>query len=125
MLLARLCKAIMSASYLRCLGCGKLIDSAKGEPTCNDCPAGWSVHLAYDQLHKAINDVMKDHCLEVKREADGPEFFDPTFGDEKECKCGHAYYRHFYTYDAMRPVGCKYCHMTDECTGFELAEGSK
>lgn len=24
-------------------------------------------------------------------------------------ECGHAYYRHFDTYDDMLPVGCKYC----------------
>src|SRR5438552_3968558 len=35
--------------------------------------------------------------------------YDPTFGDEKVCVCGHPYYRHFDTYEEMRPVGCKYC----------------
>lgn len=36
--------------------------------------------------------------------------YDPTFGDDILCECGHAYYRHFDTYDNMAPVGCKYCH---------------
>lgn len=35
--------------------------------------------------------------------------YDPNFGDDKECKCGHVYYRHFDTYENMKPVGCKYC----------------
>lgn len=35
--------------------------------------------------------------------------YDPSFGDDKECVCGHQYYRHFDTYWAMMPVGCKYC----------------
>lgn len=38
--------------------------------------------------------------------------YDPEFGDDKECAqegCKHMYYRHFDTYDAMKPVGCKYC----------------
>lgn len=35
--------------------------------------------------------------------------FNPKYGDEKVCKCGHVYYRHFDTYEDMKPVGCKYC----------------
>jgi hypothetical protein len=40
---------------------------------------------------------------------DIPDEYDPTFGDEHVCTCGHTYYRHFDTYEDMRPVGCKYC----------------
>lgn len=83
---------------------------------------------------------------------DAPRGYDPNFGDDRLCKCGHPYYRHFDTYEGMSPVGCKYCHMWAEgvshrvecfpkdfdwehsthedhekyasiCTGFELAEG--
>ena len=36
----------------------------------------------------------------------GPEpEYDPNFGDNKECECGHVYYRHFDTYDNMSPIG--------------------
>lgn len=35
--------------------------------------------------------------------------YDPAFGDDKECACGHEYDRHFDSYDAMSPIGCKYC----------------
>jgi hypothetical protein len=35
--------------------------------------------------------------------------YDPHFGDEKNCECGHPYHRHFDSYEQMRPVGCKYC----------------
>lgn len=35
--------------------------------------------------------------------------YDPTFGDDKLCECGHEYYRHFDTHDDMANVGCKYC----------------
>jgi predicted O-methyltransferase YrrM len=42
-----------------------------------------------------------------------PEY-DPSFGDERECSCGHQYYRHFDSYEGMEPVGCKYC----ECLQF-------
>lgn len=35
--------------------------------------------------------------------------FNPNYGDERECECGHSYYRHFDSYEDMSPVGCKYC----------------
>lgn len=42
--------------------------------------------------------------------------YNPDFGDDKLCECGHTYYRHFDTYDGMAPVGCKYCG----CQEFKL-----
>jgi hypothetical protein len=39
-----------------------------------------------------------------------PMYYDPAFGDDKKCKCGHSYYRHFDT-----AVGCIYC----PCRNFE------
>ena len=35
--------------------------------------------------------------------------YDPEYGSEKLCQCGHPYYRHFDPYEGMQPVGCKYC----------------
>jgi hypothetical protein len=35
--------------------------------------------------------------------------YNPKYGDDKICKCGHPYYRHFDTYENMEAVGCKYC----------------
>jgi hypothetical protein len=42
--------------------------------------------------------------------------WNPRYKQDAICKCGHAYYRHFDTYEDMYPVGCKYC----ECNNFEL-----
>ena len=50
-----------------------------------------------------------------------PTQYDPKFGDDKLCKCGHPYYRHFDTYEDMRPVGCKYC-WDPHCSKFEEPE---
>ena len=36
--------------------------------------------------------------------------YNPNFGDDRMCVCGHTYYRHFDSYEDMEPVGCKYCH---------------
>lgn len=44
--------------------------------------------------------------------------YNPRYGDERVCKCGHLYYRHFDTYEDMRNVGCKYCG----CLTFEEGE---
>ena len=35
--------------------------------------------------------------------------------EQKLCKCGHVYYRHFDTYEQMEACGCKYC----QCYNFE------
>lgn len=40
--------------------------------------------------------------------------YNPDYGDDRVCKCGHSYMRHFDTYsnmdgNTMDPVGCKYC----------------
>ena len=35
--------------------------------------------------------------------------YNPDYGDDRICECGHPYYRHFDTYEEMDPVGCKYC----------------
>jgi hypothetical protein len=48
--------------------------------------------------------------------------YNPDFGDDRICICGHPYYRHFDTYESMEPCGCKYCQcwefkefMPNEC----------
>lgn len=43
--------------------------------------------------------------------------YNPQYGDDRICKCGHRYYRHFDSYEDNEPVGCKYC----ECHEFEEA----
>lgn len=35
--------------------------------------------------------------------------YNPQYGDDRICVCGHPYYRHFDTYEQMDPYGCKYC----------------
>ena len=47
--------------------------------------------------------------------------YDPTFGDDVLCECGHPYYRHFDSYEEMSPVGCKYCHGYVEGVSHRLA----
>lgn len=35
--------------------------------------------------------------------------YNPDYGDNRSCECGHAYHRHFDSYEHMYPCGCKYC----------------
>lgn len=46
---------------------------------------------------------IKKHYLVLKEE------YNPDYGDDKLCKCGHPYHRHFDWMEDNVPVGCKYC----------------
>jgi len=35
--------------------------------------------------------------------------YNKRYGDDRLCKCGHPYYRHFDSHEDMLDVGCKYC----------------
>jgi hypothetical protein len=45
----------------------------------------------------------------VKQVTSEEAYYNPKYGDYKVCECGHAYYRHFDSYDNNFPCGCKYC----------------
>lgn len=47
--------------------------------------------------------------------------YNPNYGDDRICQCGHPYYRHFDSYEDMEPVGCKYCG----CMGFVEEKGEE
>ena len=41
--------------------------------------------------------------------------YNPEYGDDRTCICGHPYYRHFDSYNDNEAIGCKYC----DCDVFE------
>lgn len=48
--------------------------------------------------------------------------YNPEYGNDRICECGHTYVRHFDSYQDMAAVGCKYC----ECDEFiEVLPGQK
>lgn len=53
----------------------------------------------------------------VKKIVRRVQVYNPKYGDDRMCVCGHVYYRHFDTYDNMANVGCKY-RGSCECEGF-------
>jgi hypothetical protein len=46
-----------------------------------------------------------DFCTE-KQPSDK---YDPEYGDNRLCECGHPYHRHFDSGEDVAAVGCKYC----------------
>lgn len=70
--------------------------------------------------------VMDEILAAIGEVGTRPPNYDPTFGDEKVCVCGHTYYRHFDSYENMSPIGCKYCEcerFKDPATGLGAPEG--
>lgn len=47
--------------------------------------------------------------------------YNPNYGDNRMCVCGHTYYRHFDSWNDMEAVGCKYCG----CQEFVEVESEK
>ena len=47
--------------------------------------------------------------------------YNPNYGDDRKCICGHPYYRHFDTYEEMYACGCKYCY----CSNFIEGDGTE
>ena len=46
------------------------------------------------------------------------EFYDPSYGDERMCECGHAYHWHFNVERGYIPWGCFFSHNCD-CEEFK------
>lgn len=68
--------------------------------------------IDYDNLFDEINSGNSKFQVSIQNP------YDENFGDDRICKCGHPYYRHFDSYDDMKPIGCKYC----ACFIFDGAE---
>jgi len=73
----------------------------------------------YKQMKQLVLEYEQEQLNGKVVEAEKPYIYDysvdinakynPNYGDDRECECGHPYYRHFDTYEDMEPVGCKYC----------------
>lgn len=64
------------------------------------------IHVSTDDVEQIYKDFEASRLPKVEQDFG---VYDENFGDDKICKCGHPYYRHFDTYDHMSHVGCKYC----------------
>ena len=57
------------------------------------------------------SDSKSPYLFKIKVERE--RLYNPEYGDNRECECGHAYHRHFDSYEDMYNVGCKYCGCND------------
>lgn len=72
--------------------------------------------LAERSTEKARKDV-EDGPYLVHTVAREERKFNPNYGSDRICKCGHRYYRHFDWMEDNIACGCKYC----ACFTFEEA----
>jgi hypothetical protein len=71
----------------------------------------YCVHCLSNDHDENDNIVHEDGCIVIEAKEFWEEHrpYDPEFGDDRVCECGHSYYRHFDSYEHMEPIGCKYC----------------
>lgn len=66
-----------------------------------------------NQINEQIDDEEQPYIIQYQLQID--YLYNPNYGDDRECVCGHPYYRHFDPYENNEAVGCKYC----QCWQFE------
>ena len=59
----------------------------------------------------------KPYIIKIRKVVEREKLYNPRYGDDRVCICGHNYHRHFDGYENNRAVGCKYC----ECYDFKEA----
>ena len=86
-----------------------------------------------EETRKAMQDLLAEYKEGMQTDFVEPPYFievsiekyrtyNKNYGDDRICKCGDPYYRHFDPYEDMEAVGCKYC----ECRIFqEKIDGPK
>ena len=120
-------KKIADGAAWACAHCGPLV---RGEKASDDSTFVYGFNLAQASriIHSAIEEarkLSKDPNAPVQVVGEEQPYhtfiktevareYNPNYGDERVCKCGHTYGRHFDTYEYMYPCGCKYC----ECSTF-------
>ncbi len=72
--------------------------------------------MEHDAMLAELETASVERCREIGRmllkrvSVYGYAKYDSSFGDDRICECDHPYYRHFDSYENMKPVGCKYCY---------------
>lgn len=69
------------------------------------------------EMVKNYNQLSKDEPYLYNIDIELLPVYNRHYGDERKCKCGHTYERHFDSWDDMVACGCKYC----DCETFEEA----
>lgn len=76
---------------------------------------GMPATRVHDVVRRDLPYIVKQVVTEIR-------LYNPEFGDDRICQCGHPYHRHFDGYEEPdeQDVGCKYC---DCCTFVEKQNG--
>lgn len=81
-----------------------------------DDKAGFNPMLEWEPIYwQLIPQENEPYIKKVNQQIQVTHKYNPNFGDDKECVCGHPYHRHFDAFEEMYPIGCKYC----SCRTFE------
>ena len=85
--------------------------------------SGQTMREIADQLYE-WNKPSSEQCSSqpyiTQNRTETERFYNKDYGDDRLCKCGHTYYRHFDSYENMQDCGCKYCN----CNDFEEADSA-
>ena len=65
------------------------------------------------EMKQDDNSLESPYLIKTKTKIITTFRYNPSYGDDRICKCGHPYHRHFDSYENMNPVGCKYCGCND------------
>lgn len=61
------------------------------------------------ELELKLNTLLEYYSSNIEQPyIDGK--YNPNYGDNRICNCGHVYERHFDSYEDNEAVGCKYCN---------------
>lgn len=64
---------------------------------------------AFDMAIKALEQMKEEKPYIIETITIQKKKYNPNYGDNRMCVCGHTYYRHFDPWEDMEAVGCKYC----------------
>jgi len=81
--------------------------------------SGFKIHKEFSDHTMIRKPNMQPYLKET--EITTRTLYNPNYGDDRICICGHIYYRHFDSYEDMYDCGCKYC----ECCKFKEKEDDK
>lgn len=67
------------------------------------------VKAKFDKSEEKEEEIKEEKPYMIETITIQKKKYNPNYGDDRMCICGHTYYRHFDPWEDMETVGCKYC----------------